>query len=282
VLLGNGDGTFLAPWVPNLGLHSSVAAGDFNGDGRLDLAGPSGPPGNPNNVGVMLGNGDGTFQAPRDVALGWSPPLVAVGYVNRAGRPALAVPPPGPPRFWSVHLGNGDGTLQTAPISPAGTGLGVASGDFNGDGGQDLVTGAVILLGNGDGTFQTARPLPAGGDAKAVGDFNGDGRLDLATASGGNNVSGLFGNGHGPFRLAGSFAVGISPVSVAAGDFNGDGCLDLATANFGTAPFDNGSVSVLLGNGDGSFQAARSFLNGFSPTSVAVRDFNGDGRLDLA
>jgi hypothetical protein len=95
-------------------------------------------------------------------------------------------------------------------------------------------------------------------------------------------VSILLGNGDGTFGAAQKFPVGSYPQSVAVGDFNGDGKLDLAVANTGPRPFTDSSVSVLLGNGDGSFQAAQKFPVGSYPQSVAVGDFNGDGRLDLA
>jgi hypothetical protein len=120
-----------------------------------------------------------------------------------------------------------------------------------------------------------------------VGDINGDGNPDLAVANRGSNdvpgsVSVLLGNGDGTFQAPLNLAVDSGPNSVAVGDFNGDGKLDLATANSGSYPDFVGTVSVLLGNGDGAFQAARTFGVGAGPYSVAVGDFNGDGRPDLA
>src|SRR5205823_28018 len=103
-----------------------------------------------------------------------------------------------------------------------------------------------------------------------------------AANSGSNNVSVLLGNGDGTFQPALAFAVGGGPRSFAVGDFNGDGKPDLAVANKGSSPVGAGSVSMLLGNGDGTFQPARTFQLSRAPGSIAVGDFNGDGKQDLA
>src|SRR5262249_20769798 len=138
------------------------------------------------------------------------------------------------------------------------------------------------LLGNGDGKFQVPRIIsPAGGTPRfvAVGDFNGDGNEDLVWANFGfSNLGMLLGNGDGTFRAVPNFSgVGLlRPISIAVGDFNGDGVQDLAVANNGS-----NDVSVLLGNGDATFQGARNFAAGRLPSSVAVGHFNGDGRQDL-
>jgi hypothetical protein len=261
----------------------SVAVGDFNGDGKQDLAvANSGS----NNVSILLGNGNGAFQAAVNYGTGSTPRSVAVGDFDGDGKQDLAVANSGSNTV-SILLGNGNGTFKAAVGYAAGSGpASVAVGDFDGDGKQDLAvananSGNVSILGgNGNGTFKPPVNIVVGSGPRSlvVGDFNGDGRQDLAVAnSGSNNVSILRGNGDGTFQTTLNNAVGTGPESVAVGDFNGDGKQDLAVANLGSA-----SVSVLLGAGDGTFSAAVNHGAGTSPASVAVGDFNGDGRPDLA
>jgi hypothetical protein len=247
---------------------SSVAVGDFNGDGKQDLAVANRLS---NNVSILLGNGNGTFFAATNVAAGINPASVAIGDFNGDRRQDLAVANSNSDNV-SILLGIGNGTFVAATNFAAGISpVSVAIGDFNGDGRQDLAvanqlsSNVSILLGNGNGTFVAATNFAAGTNpvSVAIGDFNGDGRQDLAVANFiSNNVSILLGNGNGTFVAATNFAAGISPVSVAVADFNGDGRQDLAVANSNS---DN--VSILL-------NATR-----FSGAPV---DFDGDGNLILA
>jgi len=292
ILLGKCDGTFQAAVDYGAGSNpSSVAVGDFRDDGKLDLVVAND---GSDNVSILLGNGDGTFQAAVNYGVGSAPTSVAVGDFNGDGKLDLAVVNELSNNF-SILLGNGDGTFQAAVNYGAGLSLfSVAVGDFNGDGKLDLAVASggsdyvSVLLGNGDGTFKTAVQYVAGLEpiSVAVADFNGDGKLDLAVANyESNNVSILLGKGDGTFQAAVDYGIGTenypaTPGSVAVGDFNGDGKLDLVV---GGVESDNVSVvSVLLGNGDGTFQAAVNYGAGAGQTSVAVGDFNGDGRLDLA
>ena len=269
-----------------------VVSADLNGDGKPDLVVANR---GDNTVSVLLGNGDGTFQKQVTYATGVQPGSVAVGDFNGDGKLDIVVSNYSDNTV-SILLGSGDGTFQTQQTYATGAGPSVvAVGDFNGDGKQDLVVAnyndntVSVLLGKGDGTFQAPVAFAAGGYPSfvAVGDFNGDGRLDIVVSDANDNtVSVLLGNGDGTFQTRQTYPVGSVPYSVAVADFNGDGKLDLAVADSGYNPnfTDNFPkyVSVLLGNGDGTFQAQQSYQVGNEPFSVAVADINGDGRLDLA
>ena len=268
----------------------SVAVGDFNGDGKLDLAvanmcSPGPLCTYPGTLSILLGDGAGNFSLASSPTAGTEPSAVAVGDFNGDGNLDLAVADWGD--FASVFLGDGTGNFTLSWSSFVGyCPQSVAVGDFNGDGNLDLAvanecSGSVsILLGDGTGNF-TLASSPAVGSypySVAVGDFNGDGHLDLAVANEqSNTVSILLGDGTGNFTLASSPAVGLAPASVAVGDFNGDGNLDLAVANMG-----DGTLSILLGDGTGNFTLASAPAWNGAPVFVAVGDFNGDDKLDLA
>jgi hypothetical protein len=271
----------------------SVAVADFNGDGKLDLAVPVYSIFTPlSDMNILLGNGDGTFTpGPAFPLIGQNVNNAAVADFNGDGKPDLAISLPDADQV-QVLLGNGDGTFTPLPAISATGVFVVATGDFNGDGKADLVVvnpgpGTVtILLGNGDGTFTQKATIAVNGGPQSVvvGDFNRDGKVDLAVVSYfSNTVSVLLGNGDGTFtEAASSSATGFQPVSVAAGDFNGDGILDLVVTSLNGGAPGLGTVTVLLGKGDGTFApTAVSPVPGSNPCSVAVADFNGDGKADL-
>jgi hypothetical protein len=291
---------------------NSIAVGDFNGDGKPDLAIPNA--GN-NNITILLGNRTGGFTQSKGspFKVGMGPSAVAVGDFNGDGKTDLAISNVVSNNV-SILLGNGFGSFaEVAGCSPFKVGaqkwwLGgpewpasLVVGDFNGDGKLDLAIAVVkdnivkIMLGNGFGGFSEApgSPCAVGTNpwALAVGDFNGDGRPDLAVPNAeNNNVTILLGNGNGGFyRAPGSpFPVGSYPRSVVIRDFNEDGKPDLAILN---AKSEN--VTVLLGTGSGGFiEAAGSpfilgsifnpITHGTWPFCAAAGDFNMDGKLDLA
>jgi hypothetical protein len=263
-------------FLPTTGTPASVALGDFNRDGIADLIATTTD--RADVVSAFLGNGDGTFQAPRlyDAGAGLRGTLTAdnrqpgVADVNRDGFDDLVVP-----NFraadMSVYLNRGDGTFLPqrrvdAVTSPDFT----AVGDFNGDGNPDLVVlqnfpqlGSVsqfsVLIGNGDGLFAPAvsyrTAFTNGAGPVLTGDFTGDGKMDLLVFSKNTPLGQLFrGNGDGTFTEAGTFAAPENAFSVQAAELDGDGKLDLIFA--GT---NSGNVYTALGNGDGTFQPAQKY-----------------------
>jgi hypothetical protein len=286
----------------------SIAVGDFNRDGNLDLAVSNSGSGT---VSIFLGNGDGTFQPKVDYATVTSPFQVITADLRGDGILDLAVVASGE---ISVLLGNGDGTFQPQvdypgyPICGDCTWVGgmIVAADFNGDGKLDLAAGysecnlpgkrgprslfesceyyTSVFLGNGDGTFQPYIDISSApnGTTLAAGDFNNDGKIDLASALfnplGVNQaVTVALGNGDGTFTTSYS---GGDPENgnnvlpfVAAADFNGDGNLDFIACN-------EGNSSVLFGNGDGTFQTPGVTAGGCG--AAALGDFHGNGFLDLA
>jgi Calx-beta domain/FG-GAP-like repeat len=304
VLLGNPDGTFQP--ARDSGAVGIPTLADFNRDGRLDTVSRGS-----NGFDVQLGNGDGTFQPSQSYGYGPGAGAYgteAMGDVNNDGNPDVVlgwnqvyVDEANPAVYFSdyadVFLGDGAGGLAfSSSIGPyyttqnsSGYSSSLVLGDFNGDSRLDIVLASansveaygVELLGNGDGTFSGGSSFGYYGLVLLAGDFNGDNRLDIARLG---NVQ--LGNGDGTFQPPQTYS---SPgaETLAAGDFSGDGRLDLVTAYHGTwdaatAQFVGGYVSVLLGNGNGTFQAARDFSPGDGPYSLAVADFNGDALTDLA
>jgi hypothetical protein len=282
------------------------AVGDFNGDGKLDVAVPA----NDNTVHILLGNGDGSFQPAVSVPAapsGTQISDVAVGDFNGDGKADLAVSYHDVNQVsgTSVVLGNGDGSFQ-APVTSAMsqtqdlTGGMTLVADVNGDGIPDLVrachVGVCVELGNGEGTFRapfvyippvTVNIAPVVSSV-TLGDFNGDGKLDIALAVEPHYLVMLPGNGDGTFGTAtllyGADAVLVD--SVVAVDLDGDGKLDLAffyrqdIRGIGIV----GALSLLRGNGDGTFQAPLTLpgLPGMDNAVLIAGDFNGDGQIDLA
>ena len=291
VLLGNGDGTFLAQQTVATGPDPlSVVAFDMNGDGKLDLVVANG---NNNTISLLLGNGNGTFQSQQAVSVGTGSyaRLLAVADVNGDGRPDVAVGNGASKSTVTVLLSNGGGTFQTPRTFATGSyPRSVALADVNGDGRLDLIVGndssnsISVLLGNGNGTFAAQQTFATGIDpiALALSDLNGDGKLDVAVANfGSNSASVLLGNGNGTFQSQRTFATGAQPFYITIADINRDGPLDLIVPDQTTGSA-TGSVTILEGVGDGTFQPQQTFPAGQFPVAVAVADFNADGKPDMA
>jgi hypothetical protein len=303
----------------------SMAVADVNHDGKQDLVvvNYNGSPSvGDSSIGVMLGNGNGTFQPSVVYDAGTSGVTsVAVGDLNNDGKVDLVVASSG---FISVFLGNGDGSFKpgvgyaSGSVSPGPSRIPLLLADLNGDGKLDVIVGSqtnqsggngsvAVLLNNGNGTFQTGKTYDSGGfytSSVAVADLNADGIQDMVVvncaASGssscfdaGGTVGVLLGNGDGTFRAIQSYARGgwgasWSPVMVA--DVNGDGKPDILVGNGCKVKFigqdghctNDGSVGVLTGNGDGTFRPAVTYDTGAGDAaSIVLTDVDGDGKLDL-
>jgi hypothetical protein len=302
VRLNNGDGTFAAPVTYGTGGTSAfaVAVGDVNGDTIPDIVVTnmcSNSPGcSSGGVGVLIGIGDGTFQpAVSYNAGGPQTHGVVIGDVNNDGWPDIIVTSNCQPKTCvdgsiRLLLNNQDGTFTLTPtaIAPSMGGP-LAIGDLNGDGNLDLVADIGVLLGNGDGTFtqDTSVTLPGGTISIALADVNNDGFLDVIVADQ-VSVKVQVGDGAGNLGLPVAYKSGGKRVlSVAVADFNGDSKPDIAVVNECSSLINNvcsstGSLGVLAGNGDGTFQPFVSFVSGGNlATSVAVADANQDTKPDI-
>jgi hypothetical protein len=282
---------------------SNVIA-DFNGDGIPDVAIANYSDGT---LTILLGKGDGTFTpAPGAPISGlFDPNHLVIGDFNHDGKLDIAMGTSYYNGAVTILLGNGDGSFTPAPGASITVGnsfqsvISLATGDFNGDGVQDIAVGVsnngsgmqyggvlVVLLGKGDGTFQQ---LPAANLVQnpflTTGDFNRDGLTDLAIVDFYvNDIAIYLGVGNGTFQEApkSPLTVGLEADGVVAADLNGDGILDLAVSDMVNIA-SNGTVTILLGAGDGTFTpASTSPTVGVNPNNIAFGDFNGDGKTDLA
>lgn len=259
---------FTAPQEYGTGLQAGpITAADMNRDGRQDLITVGA-----NGVSILLGDGTGGFLAPATFGSAGGDMVLTADF-NLDGKKDVATPR-------AILLGNGDGTLQQPLAVISGTAPTFAIvGDWNGDSKPDLAVTELrafvlwILIGNGDGTFQPAvsydvGPLPT---SVAAGDLNGDGKVDLVVTDAPKALPQENGPGSGFVECGGE--------STGGGGGPSERPLRLSTATFTYG--DSPNLSVLLGNGDGTFQSAQNFGDSGISLQVVVEDFNGDGRLDI-
>ena len=272
-------------------LPLSVAVGDVNGDGATDVMAVDACC---SVVSTLVGHGDGTFTPSVDAAVANGPFGVTISDLDGDPTPdAIVASGSG---ILSLLHGNGDGTFGSGRTFGAGSRPGIAAvADLDGDGKLDVVVpdhypnSISVLLGNGDATFgprtsfatATATPMIA-----VVGDLNGDGIADVVTGNAAlnglvNNVSVLLGTGAGAFAAHTDFATDTGDINthaIALSDLDRDGKLDLVVGSFIST---RNTLSVLMGNGDGTFGRRTDYVVGTLQASIAVGDLNGDGWPDL-
>jgi hypothetical protein len=312
-LLGNGNGTFMSPTLVTLpDPVYGITAGDFNGDGNLDVAVATGPispvllgtyggsdPGG--GVTVLYGTGGGTYLPAVSVLTGTPETAITTGDFNGDHKPDLAAAGSSNGGSAQVFV-NSNGSFLVPTSYKVGAGpAALAVADFNGDGKTDLIVAdnrdneLSLLLGNGDGTFQAARQSVTGlrPMGLAVADFNKDGVPDVITADGSvlsnlsvpntiNTLTVSLGNGDGNFLQQTRLDVGADPTGFLTTDLNNDGVTDLVLLSAA-----DDSITVGLGNINDTITVLPSFTvgNPAAPpvlTSFVAADFNGDGRMDLA
>jgi hypothetical protein len=257
-------------------VNSPRNAIDFNRDGNLDLLGFD------RQLSIELGRGDGTFAAPislpiADISVATPADFNGDGFVDLA----LVILDARGAGTMRILAGNGDGTFRTPVDYSAVSALSLIAADMNNDGAVDLVsvpynsTAVSLLLNRGDGAFQSAIPLTVTGPIVTVADFNNDGYADIASLASDSRIEILQGRGDATFEARSFTLSGITNGRfLSATDFQNDGKMDLAVGHL------NG-LSILPGNGDGTFSSPKHSSNLTSVESMLIVDSNGDGFEDV-
>jgi VCBS repeat protein len=278
----------LAPTVPDgfegFGDAETMAAADLNGDGRLDLALGSAQD---RAVWLALGTAAGGLATQRaEFPVGGVPSAIAAGDLNGDGHPDLVVART-VDQTVGVLLNDGHGGFAPrVDYETAASPIAIALADLNGDGRLDVATADAdrkavsVRLNRGAGVLRRRDDYGTaiGPVAVAAGDLNRDGNADLVTANRSGSVSVLLGRGDGTFAAKVDYAAAGAPSSIALADFDRDGILDAAVGSSRTR---GKHVTLLLGRGDGSFRARRSFAARVYANRLVSGDLNGDGSPDL-
>ncbi|CAF4827986.1 unnamed protein product [Rotaria sp. Silwood1] len=296
VFLGNGNGTFANEQLndlPTLSRPQSLAIGDFNNDNQLDIAAANSQD---QSISILLGNGSGIFaKYISQNTIDSSPVSIAVGDFNNDSRQDIVVAIQEADSI-GIFIGYGNGSFEeqiSYKMPDKSSPVWVVVGDFNNDNVQDIAIANFnghsigIHLGYGNGAFKNLTLYSTGDNSGpcsiAIGDFNKDEWMDIAVANRNTQNVGIFlGYGNGTFSLQTTYTTGSGSMlmSIVVSDINNDTVLDIAISDFGSG---KGNIAVLYGLGDGRFLLPQIYSTGVDtePSSIAICDFDNDGRLDF-